>query len=186
MKNTAVFSISQKLEVYSGKIGEPFKKIIVKFAVIRVYCLAGDVENCRAEVKYRITEIYGKPHNSPMVYAGYLNWFDLNTKRDIQAHLQTTVQDCNIGINKYLHNTIETLHDGDDKDLLVFYMIKDIPAVFLCSDVLGQGASVGAVIEGQKLKFELEIALAGTSYPKTIWHFTATVNAWDDFSIQRI
>jgi hypothetical protein len=184
-------AISQKLEVHRGTVDSAnqnaiIQELIAKFAVVRVFCISGDVENCRAEVKYRISQMYGRPMSSPMVYGGTLNWFDLNAKRSIQSNMEAVIQERNFGINKYLHNPTETLHEGDEKDLLVFYMVKDIPSVFMCSDVLGQGSNVGTIVQGQKLGLELEISLAGQGYPKTIWHFLATVNEWDDLALQRI
>jgi hypothetical protein len=184
-------SQSQKLEVHQYTVDSTsksaiIKELIAKFGVVRVYCISGDVSECRAEVKYRIAEIYGRPRSSPMVYGGVLNWFDLNAKRDIQNNMESVLQERGQGINKYLHNATETLHEGDERDLLVFYMIKDIPSVFLCSDVLGQGSNLGTLPQGQRIKFELEISLAGQGYPKTIWHFLATVHEWDDFALQRI
>jgi hypothetical protein len=177
-------AISQKLEVFGGPIDKPPKELIVKFGVIRVYCIEGDALGCRAELRYRILEQLGQKFSMAMVSGGYLNWFRLSMKRDIQNHLESIDSERGQGINKYLQNTLEDLHQGDEKDLLLFYMIKDLPAVFLCTDV--NQASLGSLVPGKGIKAEIEIALTAQRYPKTSWRFLVTVSDWDDFSIQRM
>jgi hypothetical protein len=177
-------TISQKLEVMGGPIDKPPKELIAKFGVVRVYCVEGDALGCRAELRYRIVEQWGQKFSMAMVSGGYLNWFRLSMKRDIQAHFESIDSERSKGINKYLQNTLEDLHQGDEKDLLIFYMIKDLPAVFLCTDV--DQSSLGVIAPGKGTKAELEIALTAQLYPKTFWRFLITVSDWDDFNIQRM
>jgi len=180
-----LLEISQKLEAWKGSINQPMNELIVKFGVIRVHCISGDALNCRAQVKVRIIEMYGQIRPTNFVDWGYLNWFSVAIKRDIQQNKFDEIYPAkHLGLNKYLKNTSVDLHEGDEKDLLVFYMIKDLPNVFLCTDI--ETAHAGSVFSsGQTLKFEVEIGLTAQRYPKNIWTFFVTVEDFDDFKIER-
>lgn len=126
---------SQKLEVYSGKVDEPLKELIVKFGVIRVHCISGEAINCKVQARARSIEHFGKQQVTDWYDVGYVNWFSLSKKRGLQkSFFEGEDKPKGFGINQYLTNVIENLHCDDEKDLLLFYMIKDIPTVFLCTD----------------------------------------------------
>ncbi len=180
-----LLEISQKLEVAKGPIDQPLNELIAKFGVIRVHCVSGDALNCRAQVRVRIIEMYGQVRPTNFVDWGYLNWFSVAIKREIQQNKFDEIYPVkHLGLNKYLRNTTVDLHEGDEKDLLIFYMIKDLPSVFLCTDI--ETAHAGSVFSsGQTLKFEVEIGLTAQRYPKNIWTFFVTVEDFDDFKIER-
>ena len=150
---------SQKLESYKGPIDQPMQELMAKFGVIRVQCVSGDALDCRADARVRIIEIYGQVHPTNWIQAGYLNWFSIENKTSIQRDKFDEIYPAkHLGLNKYLRNISMDLHQGDEKDLLVFYMIKDLPNVYLCSSV--ESAQAGNIFgSGQTLRFEIEIGM---------------------------
>ncbi len=175
---------SQRLEVITDILNSNPKELIAKFGVIRVRCVSGDAINVRAQIKVRIIQMYGQIHPTNFVDWGYLNWFDIVTKRKIQHNIDEIYPLKHLGLNKYLLNTHIDLHEGDEKDLLLFYMIKDLPSVYICSDV--ETAQVGSVFSsGQTLKFQVEIGVTAQKYPKNVWTYFVTINEFDDFKIER-
>lgn len=179
-----LLEISQKLEVAKGPIDQPMNELTAKFGVIRVHCVSGDALNCKAQAKVRIIELYGQMHPTNFVDWGYLNWFSVAIKRDIQQNRFDEIYPVkHLGLNKYLKNAAVDLYQGDEKDLLVFYMIKGLSNVFLCTDV--EIAHAGSVFSsGQTLKFEVEIGVTAQGYPRMAWSYFVTVNDFDDFKIE--
>lgn len=179
-----LLEISQKLEIMKGPIDEPMKELIAKFGVVRVRCISGDAVGCKAQAKVRIIEMYGQVHPTNFVDWGYLNWFSVAIKRDIQTNKFDEIYPVkHLGLNKHLKNVSMDLHQGDEKDLLVYYMIKDVPNVFICSDV--QMAQAGSVFSrGQTLKFEIEIGLTAERYPKNTWSYFVTITDFDEFKME--
>jgi hypothetical protein len=175
---------SQKLEVMKGPIDQPMQELIAKFGVIRVQCVSGDALDCRADAKVRIIEMYGQVHPTNWIQAGYLDWFSIEIKKDIQQNKFDEIYPAkHLGLNKYLRNINTDLHQGDEKDLLVFYMIKDLPNVYLSSSV--ESAHAGNIFgSGQTLRFEIEIAMTARSYPKTTHNYFVTITEFDDFKIE--
>lgn len=156
------------------------REFIVKFGVIQVRANAGDVRNCRAEVRFRTLEEAGKVINDDWRQAGYLNWFSPDLKQAIGSRMSEMESGGRfLGINKYLMKSVETITEGNTKDLLVFYMIKDVPNVFLCSSL--ESAPLG-LAEHSSVKFEIELTITGEGYATTIWNFRGSA-VWDDFSI---
>jgi len=179
-----LLEISQKLEVYKGLLDQPLNELVAKFGVIRVRCMSGDAIGCKAEAKARIIQMYGRMHPTNFVDAGYLNWFSVAIKRDIQNKFDEIYPAKHLGLNKYLKNTNIDLRQGDEKDLLIFYMIKDLPNVFLCTDV--ESATAGSIFtSGQTLRFEVEIGITAQKYPRNTWNYFVTINDFDDFKIER-
>ena len=86
-----------------------------------------------------------------------------------------------MGLNKYLKNTFENLHSNEEKDLLIFYMIKDMTPVFLCTD--SEGGAVGYAVEDKPVKFEIELSITAEKYPKTTFRYLVSAK-WDDYQIQ--
>ena len=174
---------SQILQVAKGPIDQTMNEILAKFGVVRVHCVSGDAFGCRAEAKVRIVQMYGQMHPTNWLDVGYLDWFSMAIKRDIQQNRLDEIYPAkHLGMNKYLQNSSIDLHQGDEKDLLIFYMIKDIPNVFLCTDV--ESAQAGHIFSpGQTLKFEIEVGLTAQRYPKDIWRYMVTINDFDDFNM---
>lgn len=175
---------SQKLEVITDILTQP-KELIAKFGVVRVRCISGDALNCRAQLRVRLIEMYGQIHLTNFVDWGYLNWFSVAIKHNIQQNKFNDIYPSkHLGLNKYLLNTSVDLHQGEEKDLLLFYMIKDLPNVYLCTDV--EIAHAGSVFaSGQTLKFEVEISLAAQGYPKNTWTYFVTIDDFDNYKIER-
>jgi hypothetical protein len=156
-------------------------KLRAKFGVIRVRSLSGTVKNCKADVRYRVLEEEGKPMDEKWISDGCLNWYS----PELAAKLVVSPIDRSAwtyGINRYLIKSEETIPDGETKDLLVFYMIEDVPNVHLCSSM--DSAPLGWAEKGP-VKFEIELAVTGDEYPKTIWKFQGSA-IWDDFSLTRV
>jgi hypothetical protein len=179
-----LLELSQKLEVWKGKLDEPMQELIAKFGVVRVRCTSGDVIDCKAQARVRIIQLYGQVHPTNFVDWGYLNWYSVAIKKDIQGNRFDEIYPVkHLGLNKYLKNVSMDLHQGDEKDLLIFYMIKDIPNVFICSDV--ETAQAGSIFSSnQTLKFEIEISVTAQRYPKNTWSYFVTITDFDEFKLE--
>jgi len=174
---------SQKLEVAQGPIDQPMPELIAKFGVIRVRCTSGDAIDCKAQAKVRLIQIYGQIQPTNFVDWGCLNWYSPAIKRDIQAKFDEIYPAKHLGLNKYLKNLTVDFHQGDEKDLLIFYMIKDLPNVYLCTEV--ESANAGSIFSaGHTLKFEIEIGMSAQRYPRNTWSYIVTINDFDDFKIE--
>ena len=176
---------SQKFEVMKGPIDQPMQELIAKFGVIRVQCVNGDALDCRAEAKVRIIEMYGQVHATNWIQAGYLNWYSTEMKSDLLRNKFDEIYPVkHLGLNKYLRNISVDIHQGDQKDLLVFYMIKDLPNVFICSSV--ESAHAGSIFgSGQTLKFEIEIGMTARTYPRSTHNYFVTIEQFDDYEIEQ-
>jgi hypothetical protein len=166
-----------------GPIDQPMQELIAKFGVIRVQCVSGDALDCRADARVRIIQMYGLVHPTNWIQAGYLNWFSIEIKNDVQHNKFDEIYPAkHLGLNKYLRNISMDLHQGEQRDLLVFYMIKDLPNVYLCSSV--ETAQAGSIFgSGQTLKFEIEISMTARSYAKSTHNYFVTITEFDDFKI---
>ncbi len=175
-----------KYNLYDEKLYEKYAiemELIVKFGVIRVRSLSGSINRCKAEARFRTFEIGGKSIDSPWGEGGYLNWYSPELKEEIVPQLPVINPRRLWGINKYLLSTEQEITKNQTKDLLVFYMIKDTPNVFLCSSV--NSVPVGIIENDSPVRFELEITLSGEGYSATKWLYRVKV-LWDDFEIDRV
>ncbi|MGI0014592.1 MAG: hypothetical protein ACREBU_14295, partial [Nitrososphaera sp.] len=179
-----LLEISQRFEAWKGQIDKPMSELIIKCGVIRVKCVSGDAINCKAELKSRLVRLDGQIYPSNWLEVGYCNWFSVAIKADVlQNKLDDILPAKHLGINKFLKNPTMDLHQGDERDLLLFYMTKDLPNVFLCTDV--EGAHAGSIFSpGQTLQFELEIGITAQRYPRNTWRYLITISDFDDFKIE--
>jgi hypothetical protein len=164
--------------------GESPKELIVQFGVIKVLCKRGEAKNCRVEVKARLTEMLGtKISSKDWIELGFLNWFSVSKKTDLQVAFSRTSIDLGFGINEYLKNTIENIAMGDNRDLLLFYMIKGMNTLFVCAD--NRLSLIGHPVGDMPLRFEIELAVTADGYSKTISKYQGCVK-WGDFQITPI
>jgi len=183
---TPEFSFLSKSQWFSwqwGKI-DNLQTVFAKFGVLRVNCVAGEAIDCRASIRIRRIEQFGSsPSGSYWSSCGYLNWYS-NSLRVNMAQSMDVEKEKGFGFNKYLKNTNENLQQGDEKDLLLFYMIKGLPSIFLCTDI--NWISAGLSLQDKPpLKFEVEVTLTAQHYSRTIWRFLITAK-WDDYQIQAL
>lgn len=165
------------------------KELIVKFGVIRVTARDKQLNNISAEMKLNTVKdaIHPNPMSFNMMNVGYLNWFSVDLKNRImrdQSTLAEIDKDRGLGLNKYLFNPKETIHRDESKDLLVFYMIRGIPSVFICAGSTA-AATPGIPLEGKPCEFRFEISITADDLPKTTWSFKASAE-WDDFRIEAL
>jgi hypothetical protein len=164
------------------------KELIAKFGVIRVTAREKQMTDISAELK--VVMVKDIIHPNPMSYNimnfGYLNWFSIDLKNKIlqdQSVLSDIDKNRGMGLNKYLLNPKETIHKDESKDLLIFYMVKDIPAVFLCAG--STTSNLGIPQEGKPVEFQFEISITADDFPKTTWSFKASAE-WDDFKVEAL
>jgi len=174
---------SQLLAVWYGKLDEEKSEFIAKFGVVRVRAVNGDLKNCNVKVRYRITEEMGSLNNIPKWYdGGYLNWFSPPIKQKFGNY--NLLGKINSGINEYLKNGKVDIYQGEENDILLFYIIKNSPAIHLRSDfdfsVIGYAND-----EKMPLKVELELHIAGEGFRSIVKGFRASA-VWDDFCIEEI
>ena len=174
----------QKIEGYWGSIDQPMKELIVKFGVIRVHCVSDEAIGCRAEARIKRIEEFGRRVEDRFRPVGYLNWYSVAKKSEVIRNLEAIDKERGYGLNEYLRNTVEDLHTGDEKDLLAFYVIKDMPNVYLCTDALLQNA--GMLANSKPVKFELEMSLTAQRYPRTPIRYMVTVKAFDEYLVEQI
>jgi hypothetical protein len=164
-------------------------ELIIKFGVIRVHCARGDALDCRVKARARVTERLGKQIDVGWTDIGYISWFSLAKKRELVQHVATNPEDLkrlkfnSFEINAYYVNTTENIYSNDERDLLLFYMIKDDPfaQVFTCTDI---GDPISLTFN-QQIKFEIELSITARNYPKNIFRYYVTAK-WDDYQIQPI
>jgi hypothetical protein len=166
--------------------------LIAKFGVIRVHSLVGDAIKCKAEIRLRVVETKGKVVGDDWHSIGFANWyspelsqkFSLSAIDDIRAgKLRELRLALGRGINSYLFNKEEDITQGQHKDLLLFYMLKDNPSVFMCTSL--DYAPTGIVQNGHPVKFEVELTLSGQGYSASIWNYRVTA-LWDDYTIVKV
>jgi len=179
----AFLSKSQWFSWQWGKI-DNLQTFFAKFGVLRVHCVAGEAIDCRASIRCRQIEQFGSsPSGSYWSSCGYLNWYSNSLRANMVLSMDVE-KEKGLGFNKYLKNISENLQQGDEKDLLLFYMIKGLPSVFLCTDM--NSIPAGLSLEDKPpLKFEVEVTLTAQGYTKTFWRFLVTAK-WDDYQIQAL
>lgn len=172
---------SQKIELYIlPKFGEPpSKELIAKFGVIRVHCIHGEAIGCRVQARVNLVEQLGKQQNAYWLDSGFSNWFSMAKKMEV-------IRDFNMdkkgfGFETFLVNTVEDIHYTEEKDLLLFYMIKGIDRIFLCTDT----NEPIAFVDNRPAKFEVELSITAQKYPKTVFKYLVTAK-WDDYQIQQL
>ena len=171
---------SQLLAVWYGKLDEEKKEFIAKFGVLRIRSVIGGIKECHVGVKYRVIREMGVSRESKWYDGGYLNWFSPLIKQDLGKY--NLLENIYHGINKYLRNERMDIFQGEEKDLLLFYVIKGSPQVHLCSGL--EYCEIGiATDENVPLRFESELTIAGENFPSVVKRFK--INAvWDDFGIE--
>lgn len=183
---------SQVIDAYWQQGGDirDFGELIVKFGVIRVKALKGELRNARAEIG--VLRKRNGFHDYPIVdkfrNEGYLNWFSLAIKKSILMNTLTLgeiARSKNLGLNKYLRNPIEYVHENETKDLLLFYMMKDVPYVFLCTESEHSIAS-DIMVGGKEVEFNVVISITADGLPKTDFKFDIRVAAFDEYSIRKV
>jgi hypothetical protein len=171
---------SQQLQTLWGPIDQSPKELVVKFGVIRVRCLSGDMLGCKVEGRARTIESMGKPVIDTGFHGiGYFNWYSLELKREAQSKADEIDKKRGFGLNSYLKNVEQDLHEGDEKDLLLFYMIEGTSTIYLCTNVEAQP------IGNFQTVFQLELSVTAEKYVKTVSYFYAKAS-WDDYTILRI
>jgi len=177
-----LMSSSQHIQIFSGPLTGPYKELIVKFGVIRVHCIGGDAIGCKVEAKVNLIEQFGKPYHKTWYNVGYVNWFSLALRNEFIHFFEGEEKPKGMGLNQYLKNTVEDLHYDEEKDLLLFYMIKDMTPVFLCTDA--EGAPVGYAVEDKPVRFEIELSIRAEKYPRTTFRYLVSAK-WDNYEIQQ-
>jgi hypothetical protein len=164
-------------------------ELIIKFGVIRVRCVTGNALNCKVEAKIRIIEKLGKTLNGGWFGIGYINWFSLSKKRELRSKYPSPedLKELKFNhpeINKCFLNSVENLHENEERDLLLFYMIKDDPLlnIYSCTDT---GDLIASALFDEKVKFEIELSVTAQNYPKTTFRYIVTAK-WDDYQIQQV
>jgi len=177
---------SQKLE--AGTFEGPRMKgeLIVKFGVIKVACSEADAISCRAQLRYRfLLDLFGRPSRDPNFYnAGNVNWYSVARQSETQHKIEEIILRKHFGINSYLSNPVEDVHVGESKYLRVFYMIKDLPIIYLCTDAPNQ--QVGTIDIRKPFEFEIEITVTAQNYLTSKWLYRITVREFDDYTIARL
>jgi hypothetical protein len=181
-------SSSQAICSISMSPNAPAKELIAKFGVIRVHCISGEALNCRVEVKVQLLEQLGRVYRDVPRNVGFGNWFSMANKSSIFDPLnpnkfEIIVANKGVGLNRYLKNTTVNLHYNEERDFLLFYMIKDIPNVWVCTDV--ESAQVGMTVESLPCRFEVELLVTADNYSQTSFKFRVTAK-WDDYLIQQM
>lgn len=165
---------SQWANMVWSRLGVGEGRLAADFGVIRVHALRGEALRCRAEARFKSSEL-----KDMWLNGGFLNWYSASLRRNL-----TSVVDFGpFLLNKYLKNTTEDIHEGETKDLLLFYMIKNSSFIALCSDM--DMTPVGNVQgNNQPLKFQVEISVTAEHCRKIVLLFDVMA-AWDNFIIQR-
>ena len=164
----------------------PIQSLILKFGVVRVSAKK-EITDCRAQVRFKtLSDALHQTPQTKMYDAGNANWFKVATKmrllQEDEIHRRLLKEGMKL-VDQTLLNPTETLHKREEKDLLLFYMRKDAPNVWLCTDA---GAfSVGLSFDGKPARFQLDISMSGQGYPKSTWKFSCSA-LWDDYTITEI
>ncbi len=173
---------SQLLAIWYGKLDEEKKEFIAKFGVLRSRSVRGDIKGCHVGVKYRVVNEMGVSRETKWYDGGYLNWFSSSIKQNLSKY--NLLENIYHGINKYLRNERMDIYQGEEKDLLLFYVIKGSPHVHLCSGL--DYCEIGITIdEKMPLRFETELTIAGENFPSVVKRFKIDA-VWDDFNIKEV
>jgi hypothetical protein len=164
--------------------------IEIRFGMIQGTSLSGDAVGCKASVKME-TKIAASD-KTIWVEKGFLNWYSFNGRRQVftikrlnGAGIDESSSTINrqIGINHYLNNIEETVHEDDPKNLQLFYVLKN-GNVFLCTELDNQMDSHAGTVAQGPLTIRLEITFTAQGIPKTVRRYDVKVLAWDDFIIK--
>src|SRR6266480_1727016 len=164
--------------------------IDIRFGIIQVTSIGGDAVGCKASVKME-TKI-ANSDKTIWLEKGFLNWYSFNARRQI-----FTIKDLSgtgidqssstinrqIGINHYLNNVEETIHEDDPKNLQPFYILKN-GNVFLCIELDNQMDSYAGTVAQGALTIRLEVTFTAQGVLKTVRRYDVAISAWDDFIIK--
>jgi len=151
---------------------------IAKFGVLRVKALNGNAYKCRASAKIKVTHQLGRYNPQKWEDVGMLNWFSTPRKEQLDGKFDRLANLKDYGLNKYLKNETTTILENTEKDLLVMYMVKGNPKVFICNN--GDTRVIGWVEPNKFLKFTLELTLSAQNNPLTTCQYLVSV-LWDDY-----
>lgn len=151
---------------------------IAKFGVLRVKALKGNAYDCHATARIKVTHELGKPHPHKWEDVGTLNWFSATRREKLDGKFDRLADLKDYGLNKYLRNETVDILENNEKDLLVVYMIKGTPKVFICNN--GDTRVIGWVEPNKFLEFILELSLSAQNYPSTTHQYVVRV-LWDDY-----
>ncbi len=148
--------------------------LTARFGVLKVKVIKGEVLNCTAEINYKPSFFNPNGDKIDLRFrnGGRLNWYSVSKFDNIGR-----VPDFQpYKLNNYLCNPIIDLHDGEEKELLVCYVIDSISTnvVNLCTE--SESTGVAQFDKGGKANFQVEICIVGNGYPKKSWYFDITVN----------
>lgn len=178
---------SQLFVLWKGEVGSNMSEFVAKFGVIRFEVIKGYVKGCRVGVKYREIKEMNDASVSKWSDGGYLNWFSPMIKQGlIKCNLFEKMLNGMIlnGINSCLKNEAMDLFQGEEKDLLLFYVIRGSPMVYLCSTL--DNCVIGyAAVESMPLKFELKLTIVGENLLTVVRVFKISA-VWDDFKIEEM
>jgi hypothetical protein len=177
---------SQYYVLYGWRKGETeIKSLVVsKFGVIKVRCKSGEVFKLKASIRSRPMVEDNTQANQTWVPTGYLNWYSEKVRLNLSFQVPAIQTELAVGLNRFLLNTeLEHLGEGEEAELLLFYMIQGFSNVILCTDLVS--SPIGRVTNGNPLIFEVEIKLSGQGYTGEVWKYQVTA-LWDDFRIDPI
>ena len=157
-------------------------EFVAKFGVLRFELLSGSVKGCHVGAKYLVV----KEMNDARVFGwhdgGYLNWYSIMVRQKLLK--------CNVfekiftGINECLKNDTTDIYQGEERDLLLFYVVKGSPMVHLCSTL--DSCVIGyAPDEDVPLVFELKLTVVGEGLLTVEKTFKVSA-VWDDFKIEEV
>lgn len=150
------------------------KSLTARFGVLKVKVVKGEILNCVAEVNYKPSffQPNGDKIDSKYRNAGRLNWYSVSkfdnimNSPDFQPYR----------LNTYLLNPVINLHEGEEKELLVCYVIDSISTntVNLCTE--SESAGAAQFNKEGKANFQVEIYIVGNGYSKKSWYFDITID----------
>lgn len=159
--------------VRSSNFGES-KSLTARFGVLKVKVIKGEILNCVAEVNYKPSFFQSNGDKIDFKYrnGGRLNWYSVSKFDNIMNAPDFQPYK----LNTYLLNPVIDLHEGEEKELLVCYVIDSISTntVSLCTESESTGAA-NFNKEG-KANFQVEICIVGNGYPKKSWYFDITID----------
>lgn len=166
-----------------GPADQPMRTVFAKFGVIRVRATGGAALSCHAEVSYRVARPPNPEPSGRLVPEGHLNWWSPEKKTESQSHAEEIEKSGGSAMNTYLRNPTVDISENEEKDLLVTFMLKGSPSVFLCLDS-GPG-SMGYPMSSSPLTFEVELGLAAKNVPRSPFRFLVTTR-WDYCKIEKL
>lgn len=164
---------------FSSHVDATPEEYIAKFGVLRVKAKKGNAYDCCATAKIKITHELGKYNPHKWEDVGTLNWFSTNQKEKLDGKFDRLADLKDYGLNRYLKNETTDILENDEKDLLIMYMIKGNPKVFICND--GDTRVIGWVEPDKFLEFILDVTLSSQNEQITTCQYVVRV-LWDDYS----